>query len=249
MPGSASRSRRARSRSAPALEIDGAVAQRRAHAAQRLAAALRHREHVVVGGGDAPRVGKTCVSDPSGAGQRLAVALHDARGVRARGRDRDLLAEHGAHDDLRAVDAARHAQPGARGDERREQRVAREHRGDRDGVGVEVEQPAAARDGDAEVAHVGEAQRALHAAVAGRELDDRGAVRAGAACAGRRPPPSPPRRRRSRASRRTRTALRPRSARGREGGARSCRRRPRSAGRAAAAARAASARTPRAPCR
>ena len=39
-----------------------------------------------------------------------------------------------------------------------------EHGGDRDGVGVQVEQPAAARHGDAEVAHVGEAQRALHAA-------------------------------------------------------------------------------------
>ena len=167
------------------------------------------------------------------------MALHDAGGVRARGRDGDLLPEHGAHGDLGAVDAARHAQAGARRDERREQRIARECRGDRRGIGVEVEQPAAARDGDAEVAHVGEAQRALHAAVARRQLGDRGAVRQ----AQRAPvPPAGVRLldARDRPRREEREQLvQPRSARGRGDAARSSRRRSHSARRAAVAARAA----------
>ena len=192
------------------------------------------------GGARRPRSGKTCVSDPSGRGQRLAVALHDARSMRTRGRDRDLLAEHGAHDDLRAVDAAGHAQPRARGDERREQRVARQHGGDRDGIGVQVEQPAAARDGDAEVAHV--ARGAARSARSRRRATARRSRcrAAGAACGGRRPPAvtsSTPEM--ARVAKNCDQRLDLESARGREGAGRSSRRRPRSAGRAAAATRAA----------
>ena len=225
MPGRASRSRRVRAAVGSRVQFHQAVAQRRAHAAQRLAPARRHRQHVVVGLRHGGGVGEDVRERAVGRRQRLAVALHDARGMRARRGHRDLLPEHCAHGDLGAVDAARHAQAGMRGDERREQRVAPEHGRDRGRVGVQVEQPAAARDGHAEVAHVAEAQRALHAARR-RATARRSPCRAAAAaCAGRRPrgvTSSTPAMARVR---RTRTARRARSARGRGDAARSRRHR------------------------
>ena len=237
MPGSASRSRRARSRSAPGIELDGAVPDRGAHAAQRLAPAHGHREDVVVGVGERRGVGEDVRERSVGRRQRLAVALHEAGGVRARGRDGDLLAEHGAHDDLGAVDAAR-ARAG-RGAPRRAARAPGRSRAPRRPTWGRRRGRAAG--GSARRRRRGRARRRGAASTARsrrRARAPRSRCRAGgAACAGTRPPPSSPRRPRSRASRRTRTARPPRSARGRGGAARSCRRRPRSALRAVAAAR------------
>ncbi len=61
-------------------------------------------------------------------GQQVAGLRHQAAGERARGGERDLLAEHGPYGKLGAVDGARHAQVRPGGDQRSEERVAREVR-------------------------------------------------------------------------------------------------------------------------
>ena len=178
MPGSASRSRRARSRSAPgsssttpsrsAAQTPRSVSRRRAGIASTSSSAC----------GDGGGVGKTCVSEPSGAAQRLAVALHDARGVRARRRDRDLLAEHRAHGDLGAVDAAGHAQAGARA--RRAARAAGRSRAPlRTAVGSASRSSRRRQRATATPRSRTSARRSEHCTQPspGRELGDRRAVR------------------------------------------------------------------------
>jgi hypothetical protein len=59
-------------------------------------------------------------------GERLARQRDQPARERARRGERDLLAEHGPHRELAAVDGARHPQPRASGHERAEERVARE---------------------------------------------------------------------------------------------------------------------------
>ena len=87
------------------------------------------------------------VGEPAvGIVDRLAVC-GDEPGRRGCGpRCGHLLAEHGPHGELVLVDGARHPPPGRLGHQRRQQRCRRERVVDRDRVGVEVEQAAAARD-------------------------------------------------------------------------------------------------------
>jgi hypothetical protein len=115
-----------------------------------------------------------------GRGQRVAERRYEPRRGGAGGGHRHLLAEHGAHRELGAVDCPGQAQPGGGAHERREQRVAGEVLRRQRGVGVEVEQAPAAPDRRGQVAHVGEPQ-AAHDVTAGRpggrQLDDAVTVR------------------------------------------------------------------------
>ena len=72
-------------------------------------------------------------------GQRLAELRGQAARERARGGDRDLLAEQRPHGELGRVGMAGHAAAGRGADERAEQRVAAERRLDRVRVGVEAQ--------------------------------------------------------------------------------------------------------------
>lgn len=74
--------------------------------------------------------------------ERVAGELDEAAGERAGGGERDLLAEYRADRELAAIDGARHPKAGPGGDERAEDRVAREVRVGRGRVGAEE-----ARDG------------------------------------------------------------------------------------------------------
>ena len=98
-----------------------------------------------------------------GCGQRVAGRVHQPPGHGAGARHRDLLADHGAHGQLEAVGRAR-----ARADldrartSRSDERVRAEGLPHGDGVGVEVEELAAARHRSGQVAQVGEDQLSLH---------------------------------------------------------------------------------------
>ena len=105
------------------------------------------------------------------AGQRLAVRGRQPPGGGARGGERDLLAQDGAHRELGAVDGARHAQPRCGPDQRTEERIGAEVLGDHVRIGVEVEQPPAALTGRRGVAAVLQPQPAAHAVGAELELD------------------------------------------------------------------------------
>ena len=72
------------------------------------------------------RVGKWCVSAPSGRVSGLPYAVDEPAGHGARAGDRDLLADDGPDRHLGAVDGAGHADPGSGGDEAAEQRVGAE---------------------------------------------------------------------------------------------------------------------------
>ncbi len=89
---------------------------------------------------------------------------------------RHLLANDGPHAELEPVHAARHAQARPRAHERRERPVLAELRGDRDGVGVEVEQAPRARHRRGEVAEVVEQQLAADEARGRSERHDPGTV-------------------------------------------------------------------------
>ena len=112
-----------------------------------------------------------------GIGDRLAVGDHEARRVSARGRRRDLLAEHGAYGELGRVGGARHAPAGRRSHERGEVRIAAELCVDGHRIGVEVEHAPAAVDRGVAVALVGEHEAAGDVAGARGERDDGAAVR------------------------------------------------------------------------
>ncbi len=84
--------------------------------------------------------------------------LDDPRGQRTGTGEGDLLADDRADRHLEPVDMTRHAQTRPGQDQRTEVRVGTEHRGDRIGVGVQVEQSPASLDGGPEVAQVGEPQ-------------------------------------------------------------------------------------------
>ena len=120
--------------------------------------------------------GKRCVSAPCGSGSGSPCAATRRPEHRPRGLHRDLLSGDGAHGDLPRVDGPRDAQAGPRAHRLADHRVLAELRGDRRGVGVEVEQAPAARDGGGQVAQVVQAQLAAHAAALGRQRDGRSAV-------------------------------------------------------------------------
>src|SRR3954447_18203014 len=77
--------------------------------------------------------------------ERLAVARYQARGVRARGGDADLLAEDRAHGQLEAVDVAWDAPPRSRRHQWRQHRVGGQDLVDRELVGVLVAQAPSER--------------------------------------------------------------------------------------------------------
>ena len=96
-----------------------------------------------------------------GLGERVSRRLHEPAGDRPRPGDRDLLADDGAHGELETVGGARHPPARVLLDHRPEVRVAPQGLPDGDGVGVEVEQLAAARHRGRQVAQVGEHELAL----------------------------------------------------------------------------------------
>ena len=187
MPGSASRSRRARSRSAPASSSTRPSRSAAQTPRSVSLAALRHREHVVVG-----------LGQRGGAWGRRASAIRRARPAARRGAARCAPRACGPPRPRSAARAPRarrsrvpSTQPGTRSPGRAATSGASSGSlassgGDRDGIGVEVEQPAAARDGDAEVAHV--ARGAASTARSRRPAPARRSPcrAAAAACAGRR---------------------------------------------------------------
>ena len=96
---------------------------------------------------------------PVGLAERGAARLDEAPGERARGGERDLLAEDGADGALGRVDGAGRAHAGGRRDERGERRVGGEDVVVGARVGVEVEQAAARGDGRVEVGARARARR------------------------------------------------------------------------------------------
>ena len=97
---------------------------------------------------------------------------HEPAEHRARRGDRHLLPHDRSHAELEPVDAARHAQPGARAHERRDRGIVAELRRDGHGVRVQVEQAPAARHRGGQVAEVGEAQLRPDETRLRREGDD-----------------------------------------------------------------------------
>ncbi len=95
----------------------------------------------------------------------------------AGGGRRHLLAEDRADGELRLVDRARHPAAGCLVDEGRERGVGPQLLVDRDRVGVEVEQAAAAADGDGEVAGVAQGEPAGDVVGARGQRHDAVAVR------------------------------------------------------------------------
>ena len=158
MPGSATSERRSSAGSAP-----GSITTSPASTAWASATRARRRPAGMAkapgsrpaSSASAAGVGKRCVTAPSGVGQRFAGGLDQPSGHGARPGDRDLLADDGAHGELEAVDGAGHPPPGiaprpaAPTSGSSAQRLP-----DGDGVGIEVEQLAAARHGRVQVAQV-----------------------------------------------------------------------------------------------
>ncbi len=126
--------------------------------------------------------------------KRRSRGQRQAPGDRAGGDDRDLLSEHRPDRELRTVDRPGRPAPRRRADQPPEHRVAAQHVIDRDRVGVEVEQPAHARDRGPEVPRVAERR-----AGTGRQCRRRpprrsrarGAVEACVGTCRRRPPRHP----------------------------------------------------------
>jgi len=103
---------------------------------------LFHMEHCVIAallsdGHDHKSCGRPCERHPE--------PLHQPRRERPRRRDAHLLAEDRPHRELEAVDVSRHAAPRRLRDQRRQQRVGRQHLVDREQVGVLVAQAARER--------------------------------------------------------------------------------------------------------
>ena len=95
------------------------------------------------------------------------------------GLQRDVLAEHRSEGELVAVDTAGHAQPRPGADEATDHLVSAQRPGDRQRVGVEVEQAPAAGDCRGEIPKVVEAERAADGTPFRGQLDHAGAVREG----------------------------------------------------------------------
>ena len=102
---------------------------------------------------------------------------HEARGQRARRRERDLLTEHRLDRELGAIDRPRGAQTWALLDNRRKPPIFGEHLDDAQGVGIEVEQAATLAHRARQVRHRLEFQRASNVAVDWLEAHNRSATR------------------------------------------------------------------------
>ena len=114
-----------------------------------------------------------------------AAGITDCRTVRGdeppgqcpRGLRRHLLTEHHPDRQFRFVDGARNALAGRLADEFAQRVVRSESLVNGLGVGVQVEQPATACDGDGQVPEVVERQHTPHLIGSRRQADDPGAVR------------------------------------------------------------------------
>ena len=165
MPGSATRERRSSAGSAPgsittspaSTAWASATRARRRPAGMAKAPGSRSASSTSAAG-----VGKRWVTAPTGAGSELAGGQHQPPGDGARTGDRDLLPDDGAHGELEAVGGAGHAAPGIAPHQRADERVVAQGLPDGDGVGVEVEQLAAAGHGGVQVAQVRQDELALH---------------------------------------------------------------------------------------
>ena len=105
------------------------------------------------------------------------IARVSAAGHGAGAGHRDLLTDDRSYERFVRVDRPWRADTWRRRDEWAEQRVGAEEVVDRDGVGVEVEQPTHAADGRREVAPVGQPERGLHVIIARPGDDSAVAVR------------------------------------------------------------------------
>ncbi len=105
-------------------------------------------------------------------GHRLAVRGDDARGVGAGGLDRHLLAQHHTKGEFVLIDGPRDALPGRLRDQGAQVRVGAKRVNDGFGVGVEVQQAAAAGDRRGEVAEVVQHELAPHVVGFRCETDD-----------------------------------------------------------------------------
>ena len=127
MPGSASSARRTSSRSGPRSSAMSPAASAAAQRHQGPAPRPRHRQRAR---GRAPArvaaLGKRWVSPGTAGLDRAAVLGHEPAGDGARAGHADLLADHGPHRGLVAVDLPGHAQPGVPRGERTDHRVVGE---------------------------------------------------------------------------------------------------------------------------
>ena len=98
--------------------------------------------------------------------ERLAVGVDQAAGQGGGAGQGDLLAEHGPHGQLVAVDGARHPPPRHGRHQRAEQGVGAECLDHRQRIGVEVEQGPAALHGGGQVAQVVQPEAGQDMAVA-----------------------------------------------------------------------------------
>ena len=140
------------------VELETAVGERARELADGARPGGRHGQQRRVGLGE--RLGRRKeVRERAGRlRQRRAERGDQPRRGGARGGHRHLLAKHRAHGDLAAVGGARDALARPCRHVRRQQRVGAQRGVDRQRVGVEVEQRAAAAHGGGQVAQVGEPQ-------------------------------------------------------------------------------------------
>ena len=172
-PGSSISRRTVSARSAPGSRSSSPSATARASAriVSRRAAGIRNASSGNASTSSAPETRQPPpvirrVSGPSAWRRALitviraaAVAAGEAGEDGAGAGDGDLLADDRPYGHLEAVDGARHAYPRLLRDRDGERRVRGERARRRPRVGVQVEQPAAARHRGREVAHVGQPQR------------------------------------------------------------------------------------------
>ena len=161
------------SRSLPGPSVRS-TAQRVHEGGERLTTLRRHRE--VRRLSTRPGSGQECVSPPPGSLTGSPCRVDETSGVGLGGGRRDLLAEHRAQRHLGTVDAPRHPSPWGLHHEWGEHCVAAQMTVDRDRVGVEVEEPATARDRRREVTHVAQHGATVDVVGRRREFDDTGTV-------------------------------------------------------------------------
>ncbi len=159
-PGRASSRARASSQSFLRPQADRAVGEGGDQRGQGGAAAARHGELLRIEPGELAGAREEVGEAAGRVLDGRAVRGGEAGRVGAGGGGGDLLAENGPDGELGGVDGTRHAPARRLGDERREDGVGGEPLVHGDRVGVEVEQAAAAADGEGEVAQVGEGQPA-----------------------------------------------------------------------------------------
>ena len=159
------------------VDDEGSVGERGREGAERSGARSGHGERSRIDVGNRGRLGEAVGQSAVGSREWFSARAHDPRRVRLRAASRYLLSQHGSERELVGVDGAGNPTTRRLGHERSEDFVAGEVRVDRYGVGVEIEQSAAAVHGRGEIAQVGERQPAPDVIDDGDELDDAVTVR------------------------------------------------------------------------